>query len=472
MSKLFSTRVDDLAQRLGNSGAAGNAVNSSTLGLHRDLERSYARLLRAGQSPHRFTRLRKVDERSLRELAASLGLDCWADEAHGDVKVISITGKIIVVDVGFDVASDLVQSCTLVLASEDGLQEEIIADGRDAMLRHLNTGRLDLFAANLKKLAFLDHFSDPGSGLSLFHALDVIREALNKKLVLGVAGHEQAIGGASYLVLPIVYHKTRAQLGSRGSTDLQKEYMASVEIEEQLIGCSYDQGIIDQFTQEDHNEKPVFRYPKSWLDAAGNWQPAKLIHTSRYKEGLRYKLVFDPPIMLPKPMLSLIGGHTEGKVQCEEASLPECVLREVEGPEGTYTVVTELSSDTPLISIHEVAFFHPKEVAQILSVARQVAVMHQLVESLGTVCKVDPVKADHRFSVQIELMQDSAAIIDHKYAIRLRIEETRQSTSTITIKPDSSISCTRTGQKESFAKYIKLVEDIPIATIAAARLPP
>ena len=116
MSKILASNVSDLSRRL-TSGIA-SAVEET-------LDEAHSRLNAASQASHRYKRLRHINEQSLRALASSVGLECWSDDTHGSTEVISITGKIIVVDITFDATTHEVQSCTLVLASEDGMQEEI-----------------------------------------------------------------------------------------------------------------------------------------------------------------------------------------------------------------------------------------------------------------------------------------------------------------------------------------------------------
>lgn len=451
--------------------------------INRNLDRAHARLTQAARSSRRQNRLRDVTESSLRNLATSLGLECWSDEPSNGLRILSITGQIIVVDVAFDVLTDEVKSCTLVLASEDGLQDEIVSDGRDTMFENLRTGRLDLFTRNLAKLALLDRQSNPAIGLSMFQVHDLIREALNKKLT-GKLGYESPpIPVASHLSLPLVYwsRKTifpQSIIKVEAPQNSCLQYIANIELEEQPVSARPELINIENFSMEEVLKKPVLRYPKAWIDSSNTWLPMKHLMTARYKEDVRYVLALDPPVTIALSALTKLARGSTSTVETDTTSKWSQRYRRIQTPFGPQDAFATFEMTEELVVLRRIAFTHPKEVEHILSVLGQFAWCEELLKSFGPIESIpDATQPDihaTRWKLKLSLLEDAETKIDNRQTISITISDVKISEplASIEIRPDGSMHCTHQTNTSFFTKALNKIGDIPIGLIATASQSP
>lgn len=438
--------------------------------LDNSLDLAHARLASASRRSKRYNHLRKVSEESLKSLAASFGLETWADEPVNGIQILSITGKIIVVDIGLEISTNAVKSCTLVLASEDGLQDEITVDGRDTMFFDLAAGRLDSFSRNLEKLAFLDKYSDPAIGLSLFQVQDSLREALNRKSRDNRPGClTESVTGSSHLDMPLTYHISHQSLPKDGTpqmatSHLKSPYKVFLEIGEQPVSARFDRATVESFSMDDVPRKPVLRYPKVWLDSSGNWISLKQLSTTRFVADLRYSVAFDPPITVPESVVHDLAQSFPPRVETDIMPREAHLNRSLYTPEGTRNFRIAYQSLEPLRALRSVAFSHPKEVEHILSIAKQFAICQQLTSSLGASKSPSDV-AFSSIRITVGLVTDVVTTIDNRRSIMLAVfdspdQDQSDPDATVVIQPNANRKCWHRHNEQAFMKAIETTEDL------------
>lgn len=487
MSKL-NVRLGELTTKL-QSARAASAIN-------RDLDAVHARLSRAVRRRRRYGHLRELTEDSLRDLATSLGLDSWSDEPSEGTKVLSITGKIIVVDIGFVVATNEVKSCTLVLASEDGLQDEIFADGRDTMCLELLRHDFDAFSRDLEKLAFLDRHSDSSVGLNLFYVQDLLRDTVNRKCAnkSGSGDKKTTMPQVSHLDMSVTYHQAPpygtngpAPRGeTAGPSSHGQRYRASFEIEEQPTSANLSRQMVEGFSPEEALRHPVLRYPKTWLDSSNAWLPMKQFSASPFREDLRYTLTLEPALLLPRYLVALLAGPAPAavsKVETAVGRLQGPRRRLVHSPDGPHhTETTILACTEEMVVLSRIAFAHPKEVEILLvDAARQHALLQQLLGSFDSEGSLEGAPFEDAdlpcrisWSVKVDFLDDPITAIDQRKSIRLSIHakaEDDRPVATVLIKPDATLECWHHSDASYFSSALSTVEDVPVALLATSERP-
>ncbi|CCG82010.1 protein of unknown function [Taphrina deformans PYCC 5710] len=476
----LNVRLNEITSRL-------HSTKSSVV-IHRNLETAHARLSQAARKSSHGVRLRELTEESLRKLATSLGLDSWADEPSNGIRTLSITGKIIVVDIGIDTATSEVGTCTLVLATDDGLQEEVTADGRDTLQRELQANELDSFARNLAVLAFLDRNSDPASGLNLFYAQDLLRDALNRKLANRLGLGERPIASASYLNFAIPYYRAapRGKAQSESKVAFREKqghvYHARIEIETQPMSAA--QTNTDGTKPDESTDDPILYYPKCWVDSSNAWLPTKQFHSSRHRSDLRYVVVFEPAICMPSRLALKLVGDSSSRFDAEPVHLhPSVRKRQVHTPVGPQMINTTVTCSEELLLIRRMAFSHPKELEVILADARQYAICQHVLSTLGDNLVTgtnddgtqDASTSVIRWRLEMTYTADTVSEIDDRRSIMLAIstEATPEAVvATVLIQPDFNFKCWHAVDEKYFGSALELIEDLPIAMMAtASRIP-
>lgn len=460
MSKSLNAHVTELATR---------QASKPSVAINRNLDVAHSRLTAVLRCKTRPRLLREITEQSLRALASSLGLDCWVDEPLDGCLVVSITGKIIVVDIGLSLVTNDVQYCNLSLAFDE---EGAGKDREDAsiLLGNIHSGRLDHFAKNLALLAFLDQRSDVPEAFSLFEVYDRLRNALRRKLKDNTG--EPLHVKHAYSNPTFHFHQTQYAAQIEGLEDLRRIYTASIEVEEQPIAAKLETSEVRHFSLDDLIRKPVLRWPDSWVYGSNIWITDEQLIYEQFKEGLRYVLVFTQPVIIPSTVAQQLANGFPPRIETHPFTDVRSRIRNVHSPDRDLLYRTNFDTDVAMESLSRIAFTHPKELTRIFSIAHQFIRCQELLQTLGNAQTLKEQRHPIVLVVRLELVADVVSDIDNRISVKLSIYSesiTSKAKATILILPDCTEECWHETNSLFFGRAIKATGDILVSLIATSK---
>lgn len=445
MSQTFTGLLTGLATRQASSPS--NVINL-------DLDRAHLRLTGSSRDRPRPGDLREISEDSTYQLATSLGLEWAVDKSDSRYWTVSIAGKIMVVDISVTAETYVVDHCNLTIALTMDNFETETEDGM-VLEKHIKSGRLDLFSKNLRILAFMDKHSEAEGVFSLYEVHRNLRKALESKLKTP-DGFPVEIRNM-YCELTFVYYKN---------------YTASIEIEEQPISACFDRSMIDSFKVRDMLQKPVLRYPQSWLDENQAWLPDIELLKEPFRPGFRFVLIFNQPVVIPISVLQQLADGFEPRWETRNFVLSPQRSRRVYDPDGDHMYTTTVETELDSKVLTRIAFTHPKEIKRILSIAQQFIRCQEFLETLGKSETVGQRSGGEELTIKVELSPDAVSDIDNRTSIKIAIfssATSEENIATITILPDSSEKCWHKTNSTYFSEAIKKTNDVLISLIATSQ---